>query len=136
MSLNMFHAKNSCNPCTGEMNKSRSAKIIFFFVAGALLFGLFYSIIFWFVSARSSTASNACVMNLRNIANTKNMWRIEYNKDIEDVPTWDDLFYFMGKDDIIPVCPENGIYTIGRINEQPTCSVGGRDHTISFYGER
>jgi hypothetical protein len=83
--------------------------------------------------SRGSTASNACVNNLRNIVAAKQQWVVDYHKATNDVPTWDDLRPYLerGVKNELPHCPAGGKYTIGRVDEKPTCSVGGSDHTLS-----
>lgn len=62
-----------------------------------------------------------------------------YNKGSDDSPTWDDLrpyFPDWATNGLVrwtngPVCPEGGIYTIGRVGETPRCSIGGYSHAVS-----
>ncbi len=64
-------------------------------------------------------------MNLRAIQGAKETWALERNKTPNDVPTDGDLF---GPDKYLrekPVCPRDGIYTLGKVSEKPTCSVPG-----------
>src|SRR6266699_731028 len=49
----------------------------------------------WLINARSETASNACVMHLREIAGLKEQWGLDHHKTTNDVPTWDDLRPYM-----------------------------------------
>ena len=90
----------------------------------------------WFINARSETAANGCVIHLREIAALKEQWGLDHQKTTNDVPTWDDLRPYMrpANADWIPHCPSGGVYTIGRLGEPPTCSIGGRDHTLPQYG--
>jgi hypothetical protein len=86
----------------------------------------------WFVYARTETASNACVNNLRNIAAAKRQWGLEQHKASSILPTWSDILPYIGAGPTgqMPRCPDGGVYTIGRIGENPTCSIGGPNHTL------
>lgn len=70
---------------------------------------------------------NACINNLRMIDGAKNQWALENNKTANDTPTWTDILPYMGghATNKIPECPDGGQYTIGRIGENPKCSIGG-----------
>jgi len=82
----------------------------------------------WYLAAHSAKASNACVNNLRQIIAAKEQWAQEQHKNTNDVPAWDDLKSYVPQR---PVCPGGGTYTLGRVNEPPTCSLGGQDHSLS-----
>lgn len=69
-------------------------------------------------------AQNACLDNLKAIDAAKQLWALEKNKDATDVPTVDDLTPYL-KGNVMPVCPSGGTYTIGAMNENPTCSIAG-----------
>jgi len=92
-----------------------------------------------FIPVHPTTAATPlCIENLRFIEETKDQWATSYNKTTNDVPTWDDLRPFFpawmtnsvhwtnGR----PVCPDGGIYTIGRVGVPPTCSIGGYKHSL------
>jgi len=70
-----------------------------------------------------------CNLNLRDIVRAKATWAAEHEKLPSDVPQESDLF---GKGRYIPqrpVCPKGGTYTLGAVDEKPTCSIPG--HTLS-----
>ena len=50
-----------------------------------------------------------------------------------DAPTWDDLrpYFPYTWSNSIPVCPDGGVYTIGRLGENPKCSIG-KEYSHSF----
>ena len=81
----------------------------------------------WLIAMRSTKASNACVDNLRELATCKEQWARQYGKTSNDIPTWNDIRVFTK---VTLVCPEGGTYTLGRLGESPTCSVGGPGHTL------
>jgi hypothetical protein len=68
------------------------------------------------------------------IEGAKEQWALEQSKTTNDTPTWSDLspyIYWSGFTNRwftngIPVCPEGGIYTLGRVGELPTCSLGDK----------
>jgi hypothetical protein len=83
-----------------------------------------------FIKARAVSSSNAGVNNLRLIAAAKDQWAIEHAKTTNDTPTWDDLRPYFGREMNQPLkCPQGGIYTLGKIGQSPTCSLGG-NHSI------
>ena len=83
---------------------------------------------------RSSKISG-CVLDLRNIQVCKELWADNYSKTSNDIPTWDDLRFFfpVAWSNSIPVCPAGGSYKINRVGEQPTCSIGGPEHSSQYY---
>ncbi len=100
-------------------------------VAGAALLPMF-------VRAHNTSASNACVNNLRNIQAAKEQWATENRKTTNDVPTWDAIRPYLGRgsEGEIPKCLDGGTYTLGRVGEPPKCSlgpafVGGKSHEFS-----
>jgi chromosome segregation ATPase len=75
---------------------------------------------------RAALAANAatCISNLRQIESAKDQWALEKNKGAADVPAVQDLLPFL-KDNVFPVCPDGGTYTINPAGKLPTCSVPG-----------
>jgi hypothetical protein len=76
-----------------------------------------------------------CHDNLMQIESYKQIW--EANRTTaevtNDAPSWDDLrpYFPEGWSNSIPVCPNGGIYTIGRVGEKPRCSIGkGYSHSL------
>jgi hypothetical protein len=69
---------------------------------------------------------NACVNNLRQIDGAKNEWVLENGKTNGAVCTENDIKNFIKLDvnGNLPKCPQGGIYTIGKVGEPPTCSLG------------
>jgi hypothetical protein len=93
----------------------------------ALMFGLF--VVHFGYSWRQSERAEACSANLRTLDLSKNEYAVDQHlKDGAAVPAgalWSDEGYIKSA----PECADGGRYTIGRIGEPPTCSVGGK-HSI------
>jgi len=70
---------------------------------------------------------NACINNLRQIDAAKNEWALEKGKSNGTTVTEADLKPYIRLDaqGNLPKCPAGGIYTIGKVGENPTCSVPG-----------
>lgn len=79
----------------------------------------------YFVRAPLTSGPNTCVIHLREIRGAKEQWAREYDKDIGDAPTWDDILpYFW------PYCPAGGEYTVGPLGTDPTCTM--EEHTEAY----
>ena len=80
-----------------------------------------------FTRARSLAHTNSCINHLAQIDGAKQQWAKDNNKNANDVPTWNDLGPYMGRgrDSMILVCPDGGIYTLARVQEAPKCSIPG-----------
>lgn len=85
-----------------------------------------------FIRARSTSASNPCVNNLRLIDGAKQQWALENGKTTNDTPTWADIQPYLGRgpQGEIPKCPQGGTYILGRVGEPPRCSIGGPKHSL------
>jgi prepilin-type N-terminal cleavage/methylation domain-containing protein len=79
-----------------------------------------------FVNARATTQAKGCISNLRLIDGAKTSWALDKNKGGDTTPTEDDLkpYIKLNSDGNIPGCPAGGTYTLGNLNQQPTCSLG------------
>ena len=67
---------------------------------------------------------DTCIGNLKQIDLAKQEWALEKNKDAKDIPTAEDLAPYL-KGNSMPACPSGGTYTIGAMDEAPTCSIAG-----------
>ena len=76
-----------------------------------------------FVREPNTAPFNACINNLRQIDGAKQQWGLEHHKTTNDVPNWDDVRPYLSRE-----WPnrERGHYVLGRLDEPPKCSVGGR----------
>jgi hypothetical protein len=69
---------------------------------------------------------NACINNLRQIDAAKNQWALEKGKANGTAVTEADITpYIQGG--VLPKCPAGGKYTIGKVGENPTCSIPGHE---------
>jgi hypothetical protein len=76
-----------------------------------------------FVAGTRFRQANPCINNLRQIESAKDQWKLENNKKDGDAVTEADLKPYF-KDEIFPKCPAGGTYIIGRVGEDPKCSIG------------
>jgi ABC-type transport system involved in multi-copper enzyme maturation permease subunit len=99
---------------------SRKAKALIVLPLGI---GIFTLVVFPnFIRARSVSSANPCLNNLRQIDAAKQEWALENGKT-NGVVTANQLTNYL-YDGIMPKCPSGGEYTIGKIGEPPTCSLG------------
>jgi hypothetical protein len=104
---------------------SRKAKVLIalpFFCIGIFLAGAPY-----FIKARSTSSMNACINNLRQIDAAANEFALEKNLKTGDKINFPDdltLYIKLTKDGKIPPCPQGGIYSIKKVGDTPTCSLG------------
>jgi hypothetical protein len=106
---------------------TRITKVNRLVVWAAAIF-LFLAAICVFIKARSTSAVPICINNLRHISAAKEQWVEDHHKTENDIPTWSDLRpYLLIGTDKVPVCPSGGTYTIGRVGEEPKCSLGDHD---------
>jgi hypothetical protein len=89
-----------------------------------------------FVRCTAYNPSAACIRNLELIEQAKRLWGEDFNKNTNDVPTWDDIRLYFPKEgngrswsNGLPICPSGGTYMIGRLDDPPKCSIG-RYHSI------
>lgn len=75
-----------------------------------------------FVKARDTAQTNACINNLRQIDSAKQQWALENSKPGDAVPTENDLTPYL-QNHQMPHCPAGGVYTIGAVTNNPTCSI-------------
>jgi hypothetical protein len=88
------------------------------------------------IKARLSKAENACINNLRLIQSAKEQWALEQRKVGSDTPAFSDLQPYCGHGPTgeLPHCPLGGTYIVGRVDEDPKCSIGAsawpNDHVL------
>jgi hypothetical protein len=80
-----------------------------------------------FIREPVTSPANACINNLRQIDGAKQQWALESGKTNGDIiVTENDIRPYLGRgaEGRIPQCPSGGKYTIGKLKEPPTCSLG------------
>ena len=76
-----------------------------------------------FIKSREGANARACQHNLKQILGAKERWAMENNKSATDTPDWSDLVSTYLKKQ--PECHSGGSYTIGGMDQIPTCDIGG-----------
>jgi hypothetical protein len=119
------------------MSTTMKRQIIYFVIAVAvILTALVFSLPL--KKQRIQCKISQCAQNLWVLGLGKERWADDNGKTMDDTPTWDDLSEYMSRHftNGHPVCPDGGIYTLGRVGEPPKCSIGGIDHTYigSYQG--
>ena len=117
---------------------SRTKKILIW--SACLLTVVVIALPFLAHSKRRSKKIPRCHFNLMQIDLIKYDWAGNEGKTTNDTPTWDDLrpyfpdfmtnsiYWTNGR----PICPNGGIYKIGKVGERPKCSIGGGyEHSLS-----
>lgn len=79
-----------------------------------------------FVKARETAQQNACINNLRMVANAKDQWALEKSKPANATPLNRDLTPYL-PDNTMPTCPKGGRYTVGKLSVPPKCSQPGHE---------
>jgi HEAT repeat protein len=82
--------------------------------------------------ARLEVDGPPCRYNLLVLEAAKQRWASPELAASNAVPSWAELRLDFPSDwtNGLPVCPNGGIYTLGRIGESAKCSVGGEGHTL------
>jgi len=85
------------------------------------------------IPARPAAQRNACIFNLRVIQDAKIQWAKAHAKLPGDIPAEADLYGTNGVGGILrhrPECPRGGVYTIGAVGQNPTCTFSNRGHIL------
>jgi hypothetical protein len=85
-----------------------------------------------FIRARNTSASNACINNLRQLDGIKQQWALENHKTTNAIVSWEAIRPYLPEWERAtgPVCPQGGTYSLGQIADRPTCSIGGPGHAL------
>lgn len=109
------------------MNSTK--KILLAAFAGVVII---YGIVsYWNWSERNSRGAPPpafkCRIQLREIDGAKQQWALLNGKTTNDIPTWDDIRPYLGRNTNVEilVCPSGGTYTLGRVGEPALCSDPG-----------
>ena len=117
------------NPCSRSVKLSPKTRIAA--IWGCVIITPIILIVPQWLSTKPIPAPrNSCIMNLNQINGAKNVWVLDRNKSTNDVPTLDDLVGESGYIRVMPKCSMGGVYTLGRIDKNPTCSIPG--HTLWY----
>jgi prepilin-type N-terminal cleavage/methylation domain-containing protein len=89
-----------------------------------------------FVRARTSSQTNACINNLRQIDGAKQEWALEFKQAGTAIPVATDIAPYMGRatGGSVPSCPLdssssfNSSYQMGNLQTAPTCKVAPSTH--------
>ena len=106
--------------------KSLLVKVTF----AVVIIGLFAAVFLYLLTpnydSRSTRPDKVCIINLREIDAAKNEWALENGKTNGAVCTENDINPYIKLDakGNLARCPMGGIYTIGKVGEPPTCSLG------------
>ena len=73
-----------------------------------------------FIRARTTSQTNTCINNLRQISGGIDQWAIENNKINTDEVFPPDYAPYLKA---MPICPGDGTYTTTTVAENPTCDV-------------
>lgn len=80
------------------------------------------------IPARLAAQREACVSNLRAIQAAKTQWAVTNHKQPGDIPTEAQL---RGTNRTgIFACPRGGLYTIGSVGQDPTCTFSNHGHRV------
>ena len=107
-------------------NKTRATLIAVVLLAAIM----FVMIAKWSKKPRSTASHRPCVGNLKMIDGSKGEWALKFNKSTNDTPVWSDLIGANRFLTTFPKCPSGGEYTLGRLDQYPTCSIGGPEHSL------
>src|SRR5205085_6042060 len=80
-----------------------------------------------FVKARTTSQTNACINNLRQLDGAVQQWALENNKQGSDAVTLANITPFLGRGAAgqLPSEPSGGTYAVTDCQSKPTCSIGG-----------
>ena len=83
-----------------------------------------------FVRARTTSQTNTCINNLRQVSGGIDQWAIENNKIGSDAVVEADATPYLKK---WPICPAGGTYTLTTVDADPTCTVyDATDHAATL----
>lgn len=80
-----------------------------------------------FIKARSTSSFNTCINNLLQIDAAANQFALEHNlTNGAPINFPNDLTPYIKLNNTgkIPGCPQGGIYSVKRVGDTPTCSLG------------
>ena len=76
-----------------------------------------------FSNARTTSRTNVCINNLRQLTGAKDQWAMEHAKSEADSVAMDEvLMYVKGG---VPTCPSSGTYMFTTVRMNATCTILG-----------
>jgi prepilin-type N-terminal cleavage/methylation domain-containing protein len=80
-----------------------------------------------FVRARTTSQTNACINNLRQIDGAIQQWALENNQAPGAAVTSANAIVYLGRGNAgqWPTCPAGGTYAVTSVSTKPTCTVSG-----------
>ena len=78
-----------------------------------------------FIRAREVSQARACQSNMKNLIGAKERWAMDNRRGATDTPSMSDVAVPGVYIRSVPQCPAGGTYTVGSLDELPTCSIGG-----------
>src|ERR1700733_7384066 len=109
-------------------NKPAFKPDILFWIFSLCLIGiLLVAIVPNFIRSHYKSAANGCLNNLRQIDAAANEFALENHKTNGDAINFpNDLtpYIKLNREGKIPPCPSGGIYSIKKVGDVPTCSLG------------
>jgi prepilin-type N-terminal cleavage/methylation domain-containing protein len=76
-----------------------------------------------FLDARTNSRLSSCLSNLREIESAKDIWAQQTGQAPTATPAQADLV--PGFMQAFPTCPAAGVYTIGNLLTNPSCTIAG-----------
>jgi prepilin-type N-terminal cleavage/methylation domain-containing protein len=76
-----------------------------------------------FMNSREKTKASSCCANLREINQAKEQFAMA-NSMRDGMPISSGNLMPYLKESVFPTCPSGGIYMVGLVGDDPTCSIG------------
>jgi len=77
-----------------------------------------------FMKAKTHSAQNACINNLRQLEAAKEQWALAGKKNQGDAVVESEVLQYV-RGNKMPICPQGGHYTLNAIGENCECSIPG-----------
>ena len=81
-------------------------------------------------SSRKTAEDKVCISNLRAIKHAKEKWGFDEKKQPTDIPVYDDIKEYLSRINQLSICPLGGNYSLGALNENPTCEHAAQGHEL------
>jgi prepilin-type N-terminal cleavage/methylation domain-containing protein len=76
-----------------------------------------------FINARTTSRTNVCINNLRQLTGAKDQWAMEHAKSEGDSVAIDEVIIYMKGG--LPTCPSSGTYMFTTVGMNATCTIAG-----------